>query len=99
MDDLKPFKPFSRRFFAISGRLEKPSRISYGRFGRNRLDLFPDGFLQFLDSLKPSRIAKFFVVMEQQSEPRGVADYFFFIVDQLNINRRAQRKRERRERY
>jgi hypothetical protein len=38
-------------------------------------------------------------VMEQQSEPRGVADYFFFIVDQLNINRRAQRKRERRERY
>jgi hypothetical protein len=33
----------------------KPSR-------KNRLDLFPDSFLQFLDGLKPSRIPKFFVV-------------------------------------
>jgi len=33
----------------------KPSR-------KNRLDIFPDDFLQFLDGFKPSRILKIFAV-------------------------------------
>jgi hypothetical protein len=32
----------------------------------NRLELFPDGFFQFLDGLKPSRICVFFVVSHVQ---------------------------------